>query len=265
MNVPRSTFYYKRSRAKEARDAILLPQIEEIAGNNNGYGYRRVTAELKKRGQRVNHKRVLRVMREGNLLCRKRRGRPKWRGGQDQPYSNLLREAKVTGTNQAWVADITFIELPIGFVYLAVIMDFYSRKIVGWALSKRADRMLTVKALQMAIERRRPGPGCIHHSDRGVQYTSGRYLLALKAAGFHISLSRKGTPADNALMESFMRTLKYEEVYRWEYNSFEEAKQRLALFIEQVYNESRLHSSLGYLSPCEFELKLKEPVQNATF
>lgn len=264
MKLPRSTFYYKRSKAREVRDAALLPLIEEIAGDNPGYGYRRVTAELKKQGHRINHKRVLRIMREGKLLCKKRRAKaPMWRVDQDEPYPNLLRDAQITGANQAWVADITYIELPAGFAYLAVILDFYSRKVVGWAFSKRADERLARTALQMAINQRRPVPGCIHHSDQGVQYTSCRYLWALKAAGFRISLSRKGTPADNALMESFMKTLKYEEVYRWEYSGFQDAAQRLEIFIEQLYNERRLHSSLGYLSPSEFELKMVKPVQNA--
>ena len=172
-------------------------------------------------------------------------------------YPNLLPEMAVTGIDQVWLSDITYIRIKNGFVYLAVILDVYSRRVVGWALSKNIDTALTVEALSAAIENRKPKPGIIHHSDRGVQYLSEEYTSLLKANGFHISCSRKGNPYDNAWAESFMKTLKREEVYLWHFETFVDVQNRLPFFLEEVYNKKRLHSSLGYLTPEEFEEKSK--------
>jgi len=174
-------------------------------------------------------------------------------------YPNLLKKRQVRAVNQVWVADITYIRIRASFVYLAAILDLYSRKVVGWAISKRIDSELCLTALQMAVKRR-SARGCIHHSDRGVQYASAVYVALLRRNGLEISMSRKGNPYDNAFMESFYKTLKYEEVHLWNYETFEDVIERLPFFLEAVYNRKRLHSSIGYLPPTEFEasvLKLK--------
>ena len=182
-------------------------------------------------------------------------------------FRNLLKKRRVRAINQVWVADITYIRIQSGFVYLAAILDLYSRKVVGWAISKRIDTQLCLAALQMAIHRRSPR-GCIHHSDRGVQYASTDYVTLLKQHGLQISMSAKGNPYDNAFMESFNKTLKYEEVHLWNYETYSDVIDRLPFFIEEVYNRERLHSSIGYVPPTEFEdsvLKLKpakRPVLN---
>jgi len=182
-------------------------------------------------------------------------------------FRNLLKKRRVRAINQVWVADITYIRIQSGFVYLAAILDLYSRKVVGWAFSKRIDTQLCLSALQMAIHRRSPR-GCIHHSDRGVQYASTDYVALLKQHGLLISMSAKGNPYDNAFMESFNKTLKYEEVHLWNYETYSDVIERLPFFIEEVYNRKRLHSSIGYVPPTEFEdsvLKLKpakRPVLN---
>lgn len=237
----------------------LREAIEQVVLAFPGYGYRRVTKALQREGWCINHKRVLRVMREEALLCQlKRRFIVTTDSGHAQPpHPNLLRGVMLDRIDQAWVADITYIRLPTAFVYLAAILDAYSRRCVGWALSRWIDTDLALAALEMALAARQPLPGLIHHSDRGVQYASGDYVARLEAAGARISVSATGNPYDNAKAESFFKTLKYEEVYLKEYRNLEEAAANMERFIEDVYNEKRLHSSLGYLPPVEFEAALR--------
>lgn len=257
LKMARSSYYYKKTLdlQKQKEGADLRDRIEKVVVENEKYGYRRVTAQLQREGLNVNHKRVQRIMQEEELICKIKK---RWVVTTDSnhPYPiapNLLKGAKITGVNQAWVSDITYIRILTAFVYLAVILDVFSRKVVGWAISKRIDTELTRAALRMAIETRCPPRGCIHHSDRGVQYAAHEYVDDLKAAGFLISMSRKGNPYDNAQAESFMKTLKNEEVYLWDYKTFEDVKKRVPYFIEEVYNEKRLHSALGYCPPNEYE------------
>ena len=257
LNMVRSSYYYKEgvNLQKQKEEADLRDRIEEIVVEYERYGYRRVTAALQREGLKVNHKRVQRIMQEEELICKiKKRWIVTTDSNHPYPvYPHLLKDAKITGVNQAWVADITYIRILTAFVYLAVILDVFSRKVVGWAISLRIDTELTRAALRMAIETRRPPEGCIHHSDRGVQYAAHDYVDDLNAAGFLISMSRKGNPYDNAQAESFMKTLKNEEVYLWDYKTFEDVKKRIPYFIEEVYNEKRLHSALGYCPPNEYE------------
>jgi putative transposase len=257
MDLAGSTFYAKSKvdlpRLKEEAD--LRDSIERIVLEFPGYGYRRVCRQLQREGGRINHKRVLRVMRNNDLLCRLSR---RWRKTTDSDhglpiYSNLLRDILVTAPNQVWVADLTYIRIETGFVYLAVILDAFSRTVIGYALSTRLDTGLAMEALEMVLEGRKPLPGCIHHSDRGVQYASADYVHALQDHGFGISMSRRGNPYDNAMVESFFKTLKQEEVYLTEYRTMHDVRDRLPRFIEDVYNRKRLHSSLGYIPPSEFE------------
>lgn len=205
-------------------------------------------------------------MRENGLQCRVKKRR--WIQTTDSNhrfriYRNRIKNLEIKRINQVWVADITYIRLLTEFVYLAVIVDLYSRKIIGWPISRSLEAELTSAALRMAIEERKPLPGCIHHSDRGVQYASEAYVDILKEAGLEISMSRKGNPYDNAAMESFMKTLKQEEVYLWEYRTMADAIERLPQFLENVYNQKRRHSSLEYKSRAEFE-KLQELKLKAT-
>ena len=232
--------------------------IQKIALKMPAYGYRRVTAELRRQGGTVNHKRVLRIMREDNLLCLRRR---KFVVTTDSKhklpvYPNLAKDLKVTGLNQLWVADLTYIRLQFEFVFLAVILDAFSRKVIGWALERTLEATLTIGALKMAIRCGRVEPGLVHHSDRGSQYADSGYTDLLKDHGVEISMSRRGNPYDNAKAESFMKTLKYEEVYRSEYRDLTDARNQIRRFIEDVYNQKRLHSALGYSSPVEFEKKV---------
>jgi putative transposase len=219
------------------------------------YGYRRITAELRQRGFAVNRKRVLRMMREDNLLCVLRRAFVVTTDSRHNlpVYPNLAGQMAPTAINQLWVADITYIRLRTEFVYLAVVLDAFSRRVIGWALGRTLEAELAVSALRMALLERKPEPGLVHHSDRGVQYASQTYTELLKQHQAKISMSRKGNPYDNAACESFMKTLKHEEVYRNEYRDFREALACIGDFLERVYNRHRLHSALGYLPPAEFE------------
>jgi putative transposase len=215
-----------------------------------------VTHELARRGWHVNHKRVLRIMREESLLCqiKKRFVITTTNSRHGFPvYPNVLAEATLSAPDQAWVADFTSIRLRSAFVYLACILDAFSRRCVGWQLSREMNTQMTSRALHQAIVERHPQPGLIHHSDRGVQYASHEYIEQLQVIGAQMSMSAVGNPYDNAKAESFFKTLKQEEVYLKEYHSFADAEQNLTMFIEKVYNEKRLHSSLGYVPPAEFE------------
>lgn len=253
--------FYRRGTNKSSEpdeDLDLRDDIQRIALEFPCYGWRRMKVELTRVGWTVNHKRVRRIMREDNLLCLRKR---KFVVTTDsnhgrRVYPNLARALTLTGINQLWVADITYVRLETEFVYLAVILDAFSRRVIGWALDRTLEDELTLAALRMALESRRPAPGLVHHSDRGSQYASGDYTDVLKAHGCQVSMSAKASPWENGLCESWMKTLKYEEVYRQEYRDLAEARALIARFIEQVYNGKRLHSALGYRPPVEFEQSL---------
>jgi putative transposase len=237
------------------QDMEVRAQIEDIAVEMPAYGYRRIASELQRRGFVVNRKRVLRLMRENNLLCLRKRSFM-WTTDSAHAwavYPNLLPTLTVESLDQLWVADITYVRLPQEFVYLAVLLDAYSRRCIGWALERYLDAELALAALRMALATRAIRPGLVHHSDRGMQYASQAYTNLLKAHGIRISMSRTGNPYDNAQAESFIKALKYEEVHLFEYQNFAEARERIGQFIEEVYNEKRLHSALGYRPPAEFE------------
>ena len=230
-------------------------EMQKIALESPSYGYRRITAELQRRNFDVNHKRVLRLLREDNLLCVRRRAFMATTNSRHSlpVYANLARDMQVTAINQLWIADITYIRLRQEFVYLSVLLDAYSRRVIGWALGRTLETDLVLSALEMALACRRPAPGLVHHSDRGVQYASQAYTTLLKDHEITISMSRKGNPYDNAACESFMKTLKCDEVYRSEYSDFADALSSVSQFLEVVYNQCRLHSALGYRPPAEFE------------
>jgi len=256
--VSRASFYRFNDEAKPDKDMDLRDAIQRIALQWPSYGRPRITAELRRRGWQVNPKRVYRLLREDNLLCvRKRRFVVTTNSNHGlRVYPNVARDMVLTGVDQLWRADITYIRLREEFVYLAVILDAFSRRVVGWALGRNMDDELTLTALRMAIKERGVPPGLVHHSDRGSQYASNDYTDLLKANGIQISMSRKGNPWDNAACESFMKTLKYEEILRNEYRDLAEAYASIHEFLEKVYNHKRLHSALGYVPPAEFEAQL---------
>jgi putative transposase len=252
----RAGFYrhYEEHEPRQA-DIELRDAIHKIVIENRFYGYRRVTAALHQKDWAVNHKRVLRLMRADNLLALRKR-RYVWTTDSRHPfaiYPNLVPRLVVNGINQLWVSDITYIRLRETFLYLAVILDAYSRKAVGWELGDSLEASLATAALRHALADRHVEPGIVHHSDRGVQYASSDYVSLLESHGFLISMSRTGNPYDNAKAESFMKTLKCEEVYLQKYRDREEAHASIAHFIDEVYNHKRLHSALGYLTPATFE------------
>jgi transposase InsO family protein len=262
-SVSRRSFYRSlKERQPTEEEMEVRSAIQTIAlEHRRRYGYRRITAELHRRGMQVNHKRVARIMREDNLL-----------GVQPERfvvttnsshkleiYLNLASRMKLTGIHQLWVADITYIRLKAEFVYLAVILDRFSRKVVGWALDRTLGNRLAVGALEQASEKRQPPPGLVHHSDRGLQYASAEYAAILEKHRMVPSMSRPANPYDNASCESFMKTLKREEIYANKYDDLEHLRANIEEFIEEYYNRQRLHSALGYRSPEEFEQQIEAP------
>ncbi len=271
MELARASFYHgsTREEKKQARDMELRTLIEEIHVDLPGYGYRRIRKHLLDRGIVVNGKRIKRVMREHSLFsCIKKLVRPRGAAaGVRLFFPNLVRGIKLNGPNQVWATDLTYIKLVSEYVYVSAIIDVYTRKIVGWAISRDLSHKFCLKALEVAIEREKPPKGIIHHSDRGVQYACIDYVKYLETNGFQISQSRIATPEDNAFIESFFKTMKKEEVYFKDYKTMNDVIKNLPKFIEEIYNRKRLHSSLGYKTPEAFEeeiLKLKpadRPVQ----
>jgi transposase InsO family protein len=250
--------YYRHWQASAPRqeETELRDAVQRLALSHRHYGYRRLGVLLRQEGFVVNHKRLLRLMGEDNLLCLRRRAfvPVTTQSGHGWPVvPNRVRGLQPTASDQIWVADITYIRLREGFVYLAVVLDAFSRKVVGWAMADNLEAALAVKALQRALGERRPPPGLIHHSDQGVQYACGDYRVLLEQHGLQASMSRVGNPYDNAKAESFMATLKREQIDGRAYRDLAEAKADIGAFIDAVYNRDRLHSALGYRSPDQFE------------
>jgi putative transposase len=269
MKLASSSYYYQLLtdlQAQEQSDTLLRDAIERLQQDFPCYGYRRLGRQLRREGIVVNDKKIRRVQRKYQLFP------IRWQSFKiattdsnhnHKVYPNLLAEKTLTGINQAWVADITYIGILKGFVFLAAILDRYSRKVIGWAISQRIDAELCVAALKVALEQRQPPPGCIHHSDRGLQYACAEYIALLQQAQMQISMSRTANPYDNAHMESFFKTLKYEEMHLANYQTYEDVVQRVPHFIEDVYNSKRLHSALGYRPPKEFEMAIQSTTKTA--
>ena len=260
--VSRAGFYrWFQRKDPGAEEAVVRAAIQEIAvEHHRHYGYRRIAAELRHRGMVVNRKRVLRMMQDDNLLAiRKRRFVTTSDSGHPfEVFLNLAKRMELTAPNQLWIADITYIRLQTEFVYMAVVLDAFSRRVIGWALNRSLRSTVAVEALQQAIDARKPRPGLVHHSDRGVQYASEDYTQLLRTHGVTCSMSRVGNPYDNARCESFLKTLKQEEIYCHEYRDMEDLRVHTGSFIDEYYNRRRLHSALGYTSPEAFEQAANE-------
>ncbi len=256
MGISRSTYYYrpKGNLEKKKRDADIADAIEKICYEHPYYGYRRVTAALRRKGMVVNHKKVLKIMKKMGIQCRKARRFAITTNSRHslKVYPNLAKDLVLERPDKLWCADITYIRILTGFVYLAAIIDAFSRYIVGYAIGKTLAAKLPLEALKMAI-RSRNTDNLIHHSDKGIQYCSYEYVDLLESCKVKISMTAKASPYENATIESFFRTLKVEEVYLWEYETYQDVTSRIPYFIEDVYNSKRLHSSLGYMPPEEFE------------
>lgn len=254
--------YYRWEKALPilpfSEDASIKREIEDIIEEFPGYGYRRTTKELHRRAMPINHKRVSRIMREHGLICKRKKRfiHTTDSNHTHRVYPNLTKDLELSDINQLWVADITYVKLPRRFVYLAVVLDAYSRRCIGWSLGSSLESGLAIEALEQAFSRRLVPEGLIHHSDRGVQYACNDYIQLLSEHGVRISMSRRGNPYDNAKAESFMKTLKCEEVYLMDYETEADAAEHIEIFIEAVYNQKRLHSSIGYVPPAEFEAGL---------
>jgi putative transposase len=250
--------YYRHWQASAPRqeETAVRDEIQRLSLEHHHYGYRRITVLLKRSGWRVNHKRVQRLRAEDNLLCvPKQAFRPATTDSRHRfvVYPNLARRLVPTTVNQLWIADITYVRLSEEFIYLAVVLDAFSRRVIGWGLAVHLRAILALEALEMALRARPALPGLVHHSDRGVQYACGDYIQRLERAGIQPSMSRPGCPWDNAMAESFMRTLKREEVDGRAYRDIDEARGLIATFLEEIYNRQRLHSALAYLAPEVFE------------
>lgn len=256
MGISRAMYYYEPTRQRRLKsDLELRDAIEKIHMELPGYGYRRIYHHLLRGGKRVNCKRIRRIMRQYELFsCLKKLLRPKGTNTALRlRYPNLIKGKRLTAQNQVWATDITYIRLLKEYVYLSAVIDIYTRKIVGWAVSKSLTHEFCLKSMEVAVRREKPGPGVIHHSDRGVQYVCEPYVAFLKENGFQISMSAVGTPEENAFIEAFFKTLKREEVYFKRYETMRDVLMHLPNFIDEVYNRKRLHSSLGYRSPVEFQ------------
>jgi transposase InsO family protein len=263
-----STLYYHPKVSREEReeqDTELRDRIELVQTEHPRSGYRTMIHYLERMGVHVGERKLRRIMKKYDLQAHIKRAfvRTTDSNHSHHVYPNLLPGRTVMGLNEVWTADLTYIRIGNGFVYLAIILDLYSRRVIGWHVSKRIDGDLAVAALRMAIERRKPMPGCIHHSDRGIQYLCGDYVALLEKHGFWISNSAKGNPYDNAWTERFMRTLKQEEVYLANYETYLDVIENLPRFIEEVYNEKRVHSGIDYMTPNELEERIQKDPLNA--
>jgi transposase InsO family protein len=259
VSIPRSKYYHKPKKGRN-KDFAILNKIKGIATDFPSYGYRRITAHLRREGMSLNHKKVYRIMRANGVCCSIRRPYKHTTNSNHDlaKYPNLVKNLVPERLNQVWHADITYIRFASSFAYLAAIIDGLSRKAVGYAIGKTLCAGLTIAALLDAIVKRNTSGGLIHHSDQGFQYCSFQYVKILKDNGIEISMSEKANPYDNAKMESFFRTLKVEEVYMSDYETYDDVLSSIPYFIEEMYNRKRLHSSLGYMPPEEFEDKFNE-------